>query len=104
MAENATVGANEIVSMDPAGIVAAANAAVETDADWRDPFNDRTAAQQILDIVHPYSVKLRIRCIALNSLPRAASPEMEQVGVPPDRETRPDLVVDSRKMLRYRRV
>ena len=49
--ETVTVGANELVGVDPAEIVAAVKAAVETDADWKNPFGDGTAAEQILDIV-----------------------------------------------------
>lgn len=49
--ETVTAGANELVGVDQAEIVAAVKAAVETDSDWENPFDDGTAAEQILDIV-----------------------------------------------------
>jgi UDP-N-acetylglucosamine 2-epimerase (non-hydrolysing) len=49
--ETVTVEANELVGVDPAEIVAAVEDAVEIDADWKNPFGDGTAAEQILDIV-----------------------------------------------------
>ncbi|QGA81916.1 non-hydrolyzing UDP-N-acetylglucosamine 2-epimerase [Halomicrobium sp. LC1Hm] len=54
--ETVTVGANELVGVDPTKIATGVKAAVETDVDWENPFGDGTAAEQILDTLSEHYI------------------------------------------------
>jgi UDP-N-acetylglucosamine 2-epimerase (non-hydrolysing) len=51
--ETVDVGANVVVGTDPAAILEATEGMLEADGEWRNPFGDGSAAEQILDVLEP---------------------------------------------------
>ncbi|WP_018256149.1 non-hydrolyzing UDP-N-acetylglucosamine 2-epimerase [Halomicrobium katesii] len=51
--ETVTVGANRVAGVDPDDIAAAADAMIDIQEDWDNPFGDGTAAEKIVEEVRP---------------------------------------------------